>query len=69
MKTKAEIIEMLKSEIERLNCDIQDSDFIPDMYNRGYLFRYLYALQDSEIISKGEFNRYNNILIEIIKEQ
>ena len=60
---------MLKSEIERLNCDIQDSDFIPDMYNRGYLFGYLYALQDSGIISKSEFNLYNNILIEIIKEQ
>lgn len=69
MKTKAEMIEMLKSEIERLNCDIQDSDFIPDMYNRGYLFGYLYALQDSGIISKSEFNLYNNILIEIIKEQ
>ena len=38
MKTEAEMIEMLKSEIERLNCDIQDSDFVPDMYNRGYLF-------------------------------
>ena len=69
MKTKAEIIEKLESEIERLNCDIQDSDFIPDMYNRGYLFGYLYALQDSGIISKSEFHRYNNILIEIIKEQ
>lgn len=69
MKTKAEMIEILKSEIERLNCDIQDSDFVPDMYNRGYLFGYLYALQDSEIISKSEFNRYNNLLIEIIKEQ
>ena len=68
MKTKAEMIEMLKSEIERLNCDIQDSDFVGDMYNRGYLFGYLYALKDSEIISKGEFNRYNNLLIEIIKE-
>ena len=31
MKTEAEMIEMLKSEIERLNCDIQDSDFVPDM--------------------------------------
>lgn len=69
MKTKAEIIKQLENEIERLNCDIQDSDFVPDMYNRGYLFGYLYALLDSEIISKGEFNRYNNILIEIIKEQ
>ncbi len=68
MKTKAEIIEKLESEIERLNCDIQDSDFVPDMYNRGYLFGYLYALQDSEIISKSEFNRYSNSLIEIIKE-
>ena len=69
MKTKAEIIENLKNEIERLNFEIQDSDFVPDMYNRGYLFGYLYALQDSEIISKSEFNRYNNLLIEIIKEQ
>lgn len=67
MKTKAEIIEKLKNEIERLNFEIQDSDFVPDMYNRGYLFGYLYALLDSEIISKNEFHRYNNILIEIIK--
>ena len=67
MKTKAEIIEKLKNEIERLNFEIPDSDFVPDMYNRGYLFGYLYALVDSEIISKNEFHRYNNILIEIIK--
>ncbi len=68
MKTKAEIIKQLESEIERLNCEIQDSDFIPDMYNRGYLFGYLYALSDSEIISKDEFEHYNNLLIAIVKE-
>ncbi len=69
MKTKEEIIEKLESEIERLNCEIQDSDFLPDMYNRGYLFGYLYALKDSEIINKYEFNRYSNLLIEIIEEE